>query len=185
MTEVNGPRTLQTARANWVRWENKFRRISADVIDGRYSFHTAKCVLFLVAFAALHFASTGQLPSFQQLSFIKLVLFSMLFEALGLGCSSGPLGGHTGSDAMRFPLFWHNTHVGTCKLPSFAYFSKTRDSFHIAAFLAFISTLLFLLCTATPDSTEPRNDILELEFDNEPSLDSFHLTTLKHRNMKS
>ena len=159
MSQVSRSRTLQAAQANWTEWENKFRRISADVavngicagaIEDRYRFHTAKCMLFLVAFAILHFVSTGQRPAFQQLSFIKLVLFGMLFEALGLGCSSGPLGGHTGSTSTKCPLFWHNTHVGSCKLPSFAALSKTRDALHIAAYLTYLATLLFLLCTATP-----------------------------------
>lgn len=89
-------------------------------------FYALKIVLYVGGWLAFCSFSTGMgfghLSSFgdwwlSETAFQKAVLWSMLFEGLGLGCGSGPL---TGRYFPPFSAFLHFLRPGTTKRPLFA-----------------------------------------------------------------
>jgi hypothetical protein len=85
-------------------------------------------------------------------AFQKAILWSMLFEGLGLGCGSGPL---TGRYAPPLGGVLHFARPGTTRLPVFPalpLLGGTRRSFlHVALYLALAATLLHALCSPAID----------------------------------
>ena len=91
-----------------------------------YFFYAAKIVLYVAGWLAfLSFTpgmGFGHLDTFGDwwlsgIAFQKAVLWSMLFEGLGLGCGSGPL---TARYFPPFTAFLHFLRPGTTKRPMFA-----------------------------------------------------------------
>lgn len=77
----------------------------------------------------------------------KAVLWSMLFESLGLGCGSGPL------TARYFPPFgavFHYLRPGTIRLPLFPnlYRNNRRNLFDVLLYIVFAGSLLFALTSS-------------------------------------
>ena len=97
-----------------------------------YFFYAAKIVLYMAGWLAfLSFTpgmGFGHLDTFGDwwlsgIAFQKAVLWSMLFEGLGLGCGSGPL---TARYFPPFTAFLHFLRPGTTKRPMFAEPARPR-----------------------------------------------------------
>ena len=84
-------------------------------------------------------------------AFQKAILWSMLFEGLGLGCGSGPL---TGRYAPPIGGFLYFLRPGTTKLavfPALPLFGGTRRTwFDVALYLALVATSIRALLAAEP-----------------------------------
>ncbi len=119
-------------------------------------------VLFYVGMWAL-FCSTS--PSLGGLStiaawwlspiaFQKAILWSMLFEGLGLGCGSGPL---TGRYAPPFGGFLYFLRPGTTKLPVFPslplFGGSRRTWFDVGLYLALVVTTIRALVAPEPTTS--------------------------------
>jgi hypothetical protein len=127
-------------------------------------FYALKIIFYVGGWLAFCSFSTGMgfghLSSFgdwwlSETAFQKAVLWSMLFEGLGLGCGSGPL---TGRYFPPFSAFLHFFRPGTTKRPLFASlpvlggYRRTRlDVFLYAA--AQVLLLNALVSSSVPDAT--------------------------------
>ncbi|HLY16539.1 MAG TPA: DUF3556 domain-containing protein [Bryobacteraceae bacterium] len=113
----------------------------------------------------LFFCSFSRGPSAAPDAFQKAVLWSMAFEGLGLGCSSGPL---TGRYSPPIAGFLHFLRAGTIKLPLFPALpligGDRRTFFDAALYLAhYIFLLRALLAPAlTPSLLLPAVILLPL-----------------------
>jgi len=85
-------------------------------------------------------------------AFQKAILWSMLFEGLGLGCGSGPL---TGRYAPPIGGILYFARPGTTKLPVFPGLpilgAMRRSWLDVALYLGLIVALLRALCSAAPE----------------------------------
>ena len=136
------------SKANWREWENKFKKYSSDVsvngwinIKGREIYHTIKLILFFSTYIISYFIITQQFPGFNKLSFCKLIIFCIIGESIGVCCTSGPLGGKLGNN--KITSYWYNINIGTCKIPSLQFLSKTRSIIDIIIYLLFICLLIY------------------------------------------
>src|SRR6202041_988237 len=85
------------------------------------------------------------------LAFQKGVVFSLLFEILGLGCGSGPLTGRYFPPVGGFLYF---LRPGTTKLPLFPGVpiigGRTRNSLDVLLYVALVAASFRALLTSTP-----------------------------------
>ena len=124
---------------------------------GAYTFYVVKTLLYVgawVYFCSLspslgspsEIARGGLAP----LAFQKAILWSMLFEGLGLGCGSGPLGGRYLPPVGGFLYF---LRPGTLKLPLFPrapLIGGTRRTwFEVALYAALVSVIASVLVSPT------------------------------------
>jgi len=88
-------------------------------------------------------------------AFQKAILWSMLFEVLGLGCGSGPL---TGRYAPPFGGFLYFLRPGTVKLPLVPGLpvvgGDRRTWLDVLLYAGFVGVLVHLLLAASPAATE-------------------------------
>lgn len=88
-------------------------------------------------------------------AFQKAVVFSLLFEVLGLGCGSGPL---TGRYLPPLGGFLYFLRPGTTKLPLFPQVPvigrDTRGLLDVALYAALVAVLLRALVAPTPGVSE-------------------------------
>eukprot|EP01083_Nonionella_stella_P025279 69639_1 len=161
----------QQAFRNWRSWENLFRKVSQKVaidgttaaVPGAKQTHIIKLSLYYIIFTASFYLLNGfRLPSFDKLSFIKLLLYCITAEALGFGCCSGILGGHM---PYKYPLSWHNITVGTCKLPTLTFLGgRIRGALDVTAYIIYICLLLYLYIFTLDADGLHRNAILFVIF---------------------
>ncbi len=115
-----------------------------------YLFHAVKLCLFVLGW--MFFCSfTPGIGSptklgawwFEGIAFQKAVIWACLFEVLGLGCMSGPLGFHLWPP---FTAFLHFLRPGTIKLAPFPnlplFGGKTRTWLDVTLYAAFLASLL-------------------------------------------
>lgn len=113
-----------------------------------YSFYLLKIAFYIFMWTwfcsfSVHLGSINTISNwwFQPEALGKAVLWSMLFESLGLGCGSGPL------TARYFPPFgavFHFMRPDTIKMPLFPSVVKSdqRNWFDVALYLIFIISLI-------------------------------------------
>ena len=125
--------------------------------DVVYVLYLTKIVAYVggfLAFAALTPSLGGPLSIdtwwSQPAAFQKAVLWTMLFEVLGLGCGSGPLTGHYGP---LFPAVRHWLRVGTIRLRPFRWVPLTaghrRNVIDVALYAATLALLVAALMSDT------------------------------------
>ena len=124
--------------------------------DAVYVLYVMKIAFYLgmfFVFAALTPSLGGPL-SFGEwwsvpLAFEKAILWTMMFEVMGLGCGSGPLTGHYGP---MFPATRHWLRPGTTRLRPFAWVPFTsghrRTWFDVALYAAVLATLVRALLSS-------------------------------------
>eukprot|EP01084_Bolivina_argentea_P082471 149336_1 len=140
---------MSSSTNNWILWENKYKDVSRYVslygtitFDGAKKFHLIKLFLFISCYMLLIYLTTDTYPKFNKLCFIKLIIYSMFCESIGVGCACGPLGGQFGRN--KFPLFMHNISIGTCKRPTFEILSKIRGIVDILLYIVYLLMLIYL-----------------------------------------
>ena len=129
-----------------------------------YGFYAIKLVLYVGGFLLFATATTGLDLSnigdwwFAPIAFEKAVLWTMLFEVMGLGCGSGPL---TGRYLPPVTAVAHWLRPGTVRLPAFPKLPLTRgdrrtpvDALLFAAFAVFVVHALL-----ASGQLLPRNDV--------------------------
>eukprot|EP01084_Bolivina_argentea_P049983 91908_1 len=161
--------TRTVAESNWKQWENKYKKVSADValngissIAGQERFHFVKLVLYFSFYTFFYVICTFELPGFNKLSLIKLIFYSIVAESLGFGCCSGILGGNIGVN--KFPLYWTNIHKNTSKLPTFQSLSKVRGNIDIIIYVIYISLLCYSFISINQDSVDSIHHSFNLLF---------------------
>ena len=132
--------------------------------DVVYVLYIMKIVFYLgmfLVFAAVT-PSLGGPTSFGQwwsapLAFEKAILWTMMFEVMGLGCGSGPLTGHYGP---MFPAMRHWLRPGTTRLRPFTWVPFTsghrRNWFDVVLY----ASLLVLLTRALVSSGIGRGELV-------------------------
>lgn len=122
------------------------------------AFYAVKIALYVAGWVfscSLHpdIAGLSDLPQWwlTPVAFQKAIVFSMLFEVLGLGCGSGPLSGR------YFPPFGgalYFTRPGTTKLPLFPHVpilgGRTRSLVDVALYFALLASLAAALVAPEP-----------------------------------
>lgn len=122
-----------------------------------YAFYVIKVAFYIAAW--IFFCSfSPQLGSYEQiahwyldpLAFQKAILWSMLFEGLGLGCGSGPL---TARYIPPFGGFLYTLRLRTLKLPLFPNLpfigQDQRGWLDVLAYAGWVIIMLMLLCAPT------------------------------------
>lgn len=120
-----------------------------DVVYVLYVMKIAFYLGVFFGFAALT-PSLGGPASFSSwwsspLAFEKAILWTMMFEVMGLGCGSGPLTGHYGP---LFPAMRHWLRRGTTRLRPFAWVPFTSGHRRTWLDVALYAALLGLLMRA-------------------------------------
>jgi hypothetical protein len=116
-----------------------------------YALYLIKLLIYVgawVGFAALGDGADWSERLLSASAFKKAVLWSMLFESLGLGCGSGPLTGRY-RPPVSAPL--HFLRPGTLRLPPWPSLpllgGSQRNWLHVGLYLGFIAALLWALLT--------------------------------------
>ncbi len=90
----------------------------------------------------------------EPVAFQKAIVWSMLFEVLGLGCGSGPL---TGRYMPPFSAFMHFLRPGTTKLPPWPKLpllgGHRRTAFDALVYAGLLASAVWTLSSATPTTT--------------------------------
>lgn len=130
--------------------------------DAVYVLYVTKIACYLgmfFVFAAVTPSLGGPL-SFSEwwsepVAFQKAILWTMMFEVMGLGCGSGPLTGHYGP---MFPALRHWLRPGTTRLRPFTWVPFTaghrRSWFDVALYAALLALLLRVLVASTIGRSE-------------------------------
>jgi hypothetical protein len=105
--------------------------------------YAVKVALYIGAWRAFCFG----LPWLHPIAFQKAIVWSMLFEVLGLGCGSGPLTGRYFPPVGGFLYF---LRPGTTKLPLIRGLGRTRSIVDVALYAALIITCLWTLLSREP-----------------------------------
>ena len=105
-----------------------------------YGFYALKVLFYIAAWRWF----TGPVEWLTPIAFQKAILWSMLFEGLGLGCGSGPL---TGRYFPPFGGFLYWLRPGTTKLPLLG--GTKRTGFDIALYASWIAFTLRALTADT------------------------------------
>lgn len=103
--------------------------------------YALKVALYIAGWRAFCFG----LPWLHPVAFQKAIVWSMLFEVLGLGCGSGPLTGRYFPPVGGFLYF---LRVGTTKLPWFPSLGRTRTSVDVTLYAALIVLSFHALVTS-------------------------------------
>ena len=122
---------------------------------GIYAVYALKVALYVGAWAFFcsftpGLGSLGDIASWwlSPIAFQKAIVWSMLFEVLGLGCGSGPL---TGRYWPPVSGFLHFLRPGTLKLPVFRRWGTQRTVIDALLYLALLVLLVRALISPAPD----------------------------------
>lgn len=113
-------------------------------------------VIKLVFYVGIFFAFTALTPSLggpasfsewwsSPLAFEKAIVWTLMFEVMGLGCGSGPLTGHYGP---MFPAMRHWLRPGTTRLRPFAWVPFTNGHRRTVVDVGLYAALLVVLLRA-------------------------------------
>ena len=121
---------------------------------GAFAFYALKLALYIGGFIACCYFSPSLSGSgwwLRPLAFEKAVIWSLLFEVLGLGCGSGPL---TGRYFPPFGGFLYFLRPGTTKLPLFPrlplFGRSTRSLLDVLLYLALLVAAVRALIAPEP-----------------------------------
>ncbi len=134
-----------------------------DVVYVLYVMKIAFYIGAFFVFAALT-PSLGGPGSFADwwsapLAFQKAILWTMMFEVMGLGCGSGPLTGHYGP---MFPATRHWLRPGTTRLRPFTWVPFTSGNRRTSVDVALYAALLGLLLNALVSARIGRGELVPL-----------------------
>ncbi len=105
--------------------------------------YALKVALYIGAWRAFCFG----LPWLHPIAFQKAIVWSMLFEVLGLGCGSGPLTGRYFPPVGGFLYF---LRPGTTKLPLLRGLGRTRGVFDVTLYATLLGAAVWVLCLRAP-----------------------------------
>ncbi|MGZ3456144.1 MAG: DUF3556 domain-containing protein [Polyangiales bacterium] len=115
-----------------------------------YLLYAIKIALYVLGwFAFCRTSFGGSLSSWwlHPIAFEKAIVWSMLFEVLGLGCGSGPL---TGRYFPPIGGFLYFLRPGTTKLPFFRWLGRIRSIVDVLLYLALLVSCVRLLLAPVP-----------------------------------
>jgi hypothetical protein len=107
--------------------------------------YALKVVLYIGAW--LGFVHLSHVPLLHPIAFQKAIVWSMVFEVLGLGCGSGPLTGRYFPPVGGFLYF---LRPGTTKLPLFRSLGTTRGPLDVILYAALIVCCFYTLLARAP-----------------------------------
>lgn len=112
-----------------------------------YALKIALYVLGWFAFCRTSFSGPIGRWWLEPIAFEKAIVWSMLFEVLGLGCGSGPLTGRYFPPVGGFLYF---LRPGTTKLPFFRSLGRTRSLVDVILYAALLACCVRLLAAPVP-----------------------------------
>jgi hypothetical protein len=123
---------------------------------GVYLVYIFKVAFYVATFLLICYLTPGCHSILDPIAFQKAILWSMMFEGLGLGCGSGPLAGRYVPPVGGFLYF---ARLGTTKLPLFpgvpVIGNITRSWLDVVVYVGAQLSILRALCAPGPDSIAP------------------------------